>query len=120
MLFCQLLGVSTGYPDHWTPSSFLDLIHVAVSTWSEGTLAERIRAGGAGIPAFYTSTGYGTLVQEGGAPIKYNTDGTIAIASQPREVREFDGRHFILEKSITGDFALVKAWKADRAGNIIF
>ncbi|XP_041256945.1 succinyl-CoA:3-ketoacid coenzyme A transferase 1, mitochondrial [Onychostruthus taczanowskii] len=85
-----------------------------------GTLAERIRAGGAGIPAFYTSTGYGTLVQEGGAPIKYNTDGTIAIASQPREVREFDGRHFILEKSITGDFALVKAWKADRAGNIIF
>ncbi|NWH35800.1 SCOT1 transferase, partial [Chloropsis hardwickii] len=85
-----------------------------------GTLAERIRAGGAGIPAFYTSTGYGTLVQEGGAPIKYNTDGTIAIASQPREVREFDGRHFILEESITGDFALVKAWKADRAGNIIF
>uniref|UniRef100_A0A803YFI1 Succinyl-CoA:3-ketoacid-coenzyme A transferase n=1 Tax=Meleagris gallopavo TaxID=9103 RepID=A0A803YFI1_MELGA len=86
----------------------------------QGTLAERIRAGGAGIPAFYTSTGYGTLVQEGGAPIKYNSDGTIAIASQPREVREFDGRHFILEKSITGDFALVKAWKADRAGNIIF
>ncbi|XP_057274049.1 succinyl-CoA:3-ketoacid coenzyme A transferase 1, mitochondrial isoform X2 [Pezoporus wallicus] len=86
----------------------------------QGTLAERIRAGGAGIPAFYTSTGYGTLVQEGGAPIKYNTDGTIAIASQPREVREFDGRHYILEKSITGDFALVKAWKADRAGNIIF
>ncbi|PKU41857.1 succinyl- :3-ketoacid coenzyme a transferase mitochondrial [Limosa lapponica baueri] len=53
----------------------------------QGTLAERIRAGGAGIPAFYTSTGYGTLVQEGGAPIKYNKDGTIAIASQPREVR---------------------------------
>ncbi|POI29198.1 hypothetical protein CIB84_007049 [Bambusicola thoracicus] len=51
----------------------------------QGTLAERIRAGGAGIPAFYTSTGYGTLVQEGGAPIKYNSDGTIAIASQPRE-----------------------------------
>ncbi|XP_065512409.1 succinyl-CoA:3-ketoacid coenzyme A transferase 1, mitochondrial [Caloenas nicobarica] len=86
----------------------------------QGTLAERIRAGGAGIPAFYTSTGYGTLVQEGGAPIKYNKDGTIAIASQPREVREFAGRHFILEQSITGDFALVKAWKADRAGNIIF
>uniref|UniRef100_A0A7M4FGD9 Succinyl-CoA:3-ketoacid-coenzyme A transferase n=1 Tax=Crocodylus porosus TaxID=8502 RepID=A0A7M4FGD9_CROPO len=86
----------------------------------QGTLAERIRAGGAGIPAFYTSTGYGTLVQEGGAPIKYNTDGTVAIASHPREVREFDGRHYIMEKSITGDFALVKAWKADRAGNIIF
>ncbi|XP_034956460.1 succinyl-CoA:3-ketoacid coenzyme A transferase 1, mitochondrial [Zootoca vivipara] len=86
----------------------------------QGTLAERIRAGGAGIPAFFTSTGYGTLVQEGGAPIKYNTDGTVALASEPREVREFDGRHYIMEKSITGDFALVKAWKSDRAGNIIF
>ncbi|XP_032648293.2 succinyl-CoA:3-ketoacid coenzyme A transferase 1, mitochondrial-like, partial [Chelonoidis abingdonii] len=53
----------------------------------QGTLAERVRAGGAGIPAFFTSTGYGTLVQEGGAPIKYNKDGSIAIASQPREVR---------------------------------
>uniref|UniRef100_A0A3Q1LIX4 Succinyl-CoA:3-ketoacid-coenzyme A transferase n=1 Tax=Bos taurus TaxID=9913 RepID=A0A3Q1LIX4_BOVIN len=86
----------------------------------QGTLAERIRAGGAGVPAFYTSTGYGTLVQEGGSPIKYNKDGSIAIASKPREVREFKGQHFILEEAITGDFALVKAWKADRAGNVIF
>ncbi|KAJ6655177.1 hypothetical protein lerEdw1_005655 [Lerista edwardsae] len=86
----------------------------------QGTLAERIRAGGAGIPAFYTSTGYGTLVQEGGAPIKYNKDGSVALASEPREVREFGGRHYIMEKAITGDFALVKAWKSDRAGNIIF
>ncbi|XP_066469750.1 succinyl-CoA:3-ketoacid coenzyme A transferase 1, mitochondrial [Tiliqua scincoides] len=86
----------------------------------QGTLAERIRAGGAGIPAFFTSTGYGTLVQEGGAPIKYNKDGTVAIASEPREVREFNGHHYIMEKAITGDFALVKAWKSDRAGNIIF
>ncbi|XP_066514941.1 3-oxoacid CoA transferase 1a [Hoplias malabaricus] len=86
----------------------------------QGTLAERIRAGGAGIPAFFTATGYGTLIQEGGSPIKYNPDGSIAIASDPREVREFGGRHYVMEKSITGDFALVKAWKADRAGNIIF
>ncbi|KAF4070312.1 hypothetical protein AMELA_G00284030 [Ameiurus melas] len=86
----------------------------------QGTLAERIRAGGAGIPAFFTATGYGTLIQEGGSPIKYNSDGSMAIASQPREVREFGGRHFVMEKAITGDFALVKAWKADRAGNIIF
>ncbi|XP_059029871.1 succinyl-CoA:3-ketoacid coenzyme A transferase 1, mitochondrial isoform X2 [Mustela lutreola] len=86
----------------------------------QGTLAERIRAGGAGVPAFYTSTGYGTLVQQGGAPIKYNKDGSIAIASKPREVREFNGQHFILEEAITGDFALVKAWKADQAGNVIF
>ncbi|CAH2296422.1 succinyl- :3-ketoacid coenzyme A transferase 1, mitochondrial [Pelobates cultripes] len=86
----------------------------------QGTLAERIRAGGAGIPAFFTPTGYGTLIQEGGAPIKYNKDGTIAIASQAKEVKEFNGRHFVMETSITGDFALVKAWKADRAGNVVF
>ncbi|XP_064882875.1 succinyl-CoA:3-ketoacid coenzyme A transferase 1, mitochondrial-like isoform X2 [Oncorhynchus nerka] len=86
----------------------------------QGTLAERIRAGGAGVPAFFTATGYGTLIQEGGSPIKYNKDGTIAIASEQREVREFNGRHYIMEKAITGDFALVKAWKADKAGNIIF
>lgn len=53
----------------------------------QGTLAERVRAGGAGIPAFFTSTGYGTLIQEGGAPIKYNKDGTVAISSKPKEVR---------------------------------
>uniref|UniRef100_A0AAR2J5G1 Succinyl-CoA:3-ketoacid-coenzyme A transferase n=1 Tax=Pygocentrus nattereri TaxID=42514 RepID=A0AAR2J5G1_PYGNA len=86
----------------------------------QGTLAERIRAGGAGIPAFFTATGYGTLIQEGGSPIKYNKDGTVAIASEPREVRQFGDRDFIMEKAITGDFALVKAWKADKAGNIIF
>ncbi|KAG9337166.1 hypothetical protein JZ751_029646 [Albula glossodonta] len=85
-----------------------------------GTLAERIRAGGAGVPAFFTATGYGTLIQEGGAPIKYNKDGTIAIASEKREVREFNGRHYIMEKAITGDYALVKAWKADKAGNVVF
>uniref|UniRef100_A0A8D0CPY5 Succinyl-CoA:3-ketoacid-coenzyme A transferase n=1 Tax=Sander lucioperca TaxID=283035 RepID=A0A8D0CPY5_SANLU len=86
----------------------------------QGTLAERIRAGGAGVPAFFTATGYGTLIEEGGSPIKYNKDGSIAIASEKREVREFNGRHYIMEKAITGDFALVKAWKADKAGNIIF
>ncbi|KAJ8262860.1 hypothetical protein COCON_G00153170 [Conger conger] len=86
----------------------------------QGTLAERIRAGGAGIPAFFTATGYGTLIQEGGSPIKYNKDGSIAIASEKREVQEFNGRHYIMEKAITGDFALVKAWKADRAGNVVF
>jgi len=86
----------------------------------QGTLAERIRAGGAGIPAFFTPTAYGTLVHEGGAPIKYNSDGTIAIHSKRREERNFNGRNFIMEEGITGDFALVKAWKADKAGNLIF
>ncbi|XP_053516642.1 succinyl-CoA:3-ketoacid coenzyme A transferase 2, mitochondrial-like [Artibeus jamaicensis] len=86
----------------------------------QGTLAERIRAGRAGVPAFYTPTAYGTLVQEGGAPIRYDHDGHIAIMSQPREVREFHGQHYLLERAITADFALVKGWKADRAGNVIF
>lgn len=86
----------------------------------QGTLAERVRAGGAGIPAFFTPTGYGTLIQEGGSPIKYNPDGSVAIASEPREVREFNGVHYIMERAITADFALIKAWKADRAGNIVF
>lgn len=68
----------------------------------QGTLAERIRAGGAGIPGFYTATGVGTPVAEG------------------KELKEFDGRTFVLEKGIVGDFALVKAWKADPYGNLIY
>ncbi|CAH1243089.1 OXCT1 [Branchiostoma lanceolatum] len=86
----------------------------------QGTLAERIRAGGAGVPAFFTPTAYGTLVHEGGAPIKYNSDGSVAITSEPREERMFNGRNYIMERAITGDFALVKAWKADRMGNLTF
>lgn len=68
----------------------------------QGTLAEKMRAGGAGIPAFFTATGYGTPVAEG------------------KEEREIDGRMYILEPAITGDFAIVKAWKADRYGNLVF
>merc|ERR1711936_1394709 len=78
----------------------------------QGTLAERIRAGGAGIPAFFTPTGYGTLVHEGGMPVKYGSDGSIEIPSVPREHRVFDGVNYIMEEGIKGDFALVKAWKA--------
>jgi len=87
---------------------------------SQGTLAERIRAGGAGIPAFFTPTAYGTLIHEGGSPIKYAPDGRVEICSEEREERLYNGRGYILEDAITGDFALVKAWKADRAGNLIF
>ncbi|XP_037087314.1 succinyl-CoA:3-ketoacid coenzyme A transferase 1, mitochondrial-like [Pollicipes pollicipes] len=86
----------------------------------QGTLAERIRAGGAGVPAFFTPTAYGTLVHEGGAPIRYSADGGVAEQSPTKESRVFNGRHFIMEEAITGDFALVKAWKADRAGNLVF
>lgn len=86
----------------------------------QGTLAERIRAGGAGIPAFFTPTGYGTLIQKGGAPIKYGSGGSIVEASPVKESREFNGQNYVMETGITGDFALVKAWKADKAGNLIF
>lgn len=68
----------------------------------QGTLAERLRAGGAGIPAFYTKTGYGTLVAEG------------------KETREFDGEHYVMETAIRGDLSIVKAWKGDRWGNLVY
>ncbi len=68
----------------------------------QGTLAEKLRAGGAGIPAFYTRTGYGTLVAEG------------------KETRQFNGEWYVMEESLTADIALVKAWKADKAGNLLF
>eukprot|EP01033_Poteriospumella_lacustris_P011913 gene11911-8500_t len=86
----------------------------------QGTLAERLRAGGAGIPAFYTPTAYGTVIEEGGFPIKYNADGSVAIQSERRETRAFNGRNYVLEEAITGDFALIKGWKADTAGNVVF
>jgi 3-oxoacid CoA-transferase len=83
----------------------------------QATLAERIRAGGAGVPAFFTPTAYGTLVHRGGAPIKYDSSGSVQIGSQPRE---FGGHQYIMEEAITGDFALIKAWKADNSGNLVF
>ena len=88
----------------------------------QGTLAERVRAGGAGIPAFFTPTAHGTLIHEGGFPIKFerNGGGKVEIASKPREARDFGGRGHILEDAITGNYALVKGWRADTAGNVVF
>jgi 3-oxoacid CoA-transferase subunit A len=86
----------------------------------QGTLAERIRAGGAGIPAFYTPTGAHTAISEGGLPVLYNPDGTVKKYSEKKEIRSFDGRDYVLEPAIRGDFAIVKAWKADRAGNLVY
>ena len=85
----------------------------------QGTLAERLRAGGAGIPAFYTPTGAHTAISDGGLPLRYASDGSIAKTSPKKETREFDGRSYVLERSITGDFAIVKAWKGDRFGNLV-
>src|SRR5512135_3414423 len=73
----------------------------------QGTLAERMRAGGAGIPGFYTPAGVGTQVAEGGMPWRYDGDGGIAVPSPAKETREFDGRDYVLERGITTDFALV-------------
>ena len=86
----------------------------------QGTLAEKLRAGGAGIPAFYTSAGVGTQVSEGGLPQKYDAEGTVVQASEPKEVRTFKDAPFVLEESLTPDFALVHAWKGDRHGNLVF
>ena len=86
----------------------------------QGTLAERLRAGGAGIPAFYTPAGVGTQVAEGGLPMRYNADGSVHTASARKETRHFDGHDYVLEQAITGDYAIVKAWKGDRHGNLVF
>ncbi|KAJ2340096.1 Succinyl-CoA:3-ketoacid coenzyme A transferase 1, mitochondrial, partial [Coemansia sp. RSA 2618] len=86
----------------------------------QGTIAERVRSGGAGIPAFYTLTGVGTQVETGGIPIKYSKDGEVVIASEPRETKVFNGRKYLMEEGIVGDFALVKAWKGDELGNLVF
>jgi 3-oxoacid CoA-transferase subunit A len=86
----------------------------------QGTLAERLRAGGSGIPAFYTLAGVGTMVADGGLPWRYDSDGSVAIASPPKETRIFEEREFVLERAITTDFALVRAARGDRHGNLIF
>lgn len=88
----------------------------------QGTLAERLRAGGAGIPAFFTRTAYGTIIQDGKNVIKYGPGGAkggeVEIWSEPREAREFDGQNYVMERGIVGDFSIVKAWRADERGNL--
>ncbi|TRW45794.1 CoA transferase subunit A, partial [Georgenia yuyongxinii] len=90
----------------------------------QGTLAEKLRAGGSGIAAFFTPTGVGTQVAEGGLPRRYDGAGQVAVASPVKEVRTFDFagavREFVLEEAITCDFALVHAVRGDRHGNLVF
>ncbi|WP_409060782.1 CoA transferase subunit A [Streptomyces sp. SYP-A7185] len=86
----------------------------------QGTLAERLRAGGCGIPAFYTPAGVGTQVADGGLPWRYDGTGGVALASPAKEVREFDGREYVLEHGIRTDYALVRAARGDRHGNLVF
>jgi 3-oxoacid CoA-transferase subunit A len=86
----------------------------------QGTLAERLRAGGAGIAAFFTPTGAGTAISDGGLPLRYAPDGSVARFSPKKETREFDGRAYVLEPAIRGDFAIVKAAIGDRFGNLVY
>jgi len=88
----------------------------------QGTLAERLRAGGCGIPAFYTPAGVGTRIAGGGLPLRYAADGSGAIekAAAPKEIRTFDGSEYVLEYGIRTDFALVRARRGDLHGNLIF
>ena len=86
----------------------------------QGTLAERLRAGGSGIPAFYTPAGVGTWVADGELPWRYAADGSVMQASPPKEVREFGGQEYVLEHGIVCDFALVRAARGDRHGNLVY
>ncbi|MFX0578294.1 CoA transferase subunit A [Nocardia nepalensis] len=86
----------------------------------QGTLAEKLRAGGAGIPAFFTPAGVGTPIAEGGLPWRYASDGSVAVASPPKEVRTFGGRRYVLEEALTADYALVHALIGDTEGNLVF
>jgi len=86
----------------------------------QGTLAERLRAGGAGIAAFFTPSGAGTMLADGSFPLRYAADGTPAGYLPPREVRDFGGREHVLEYGIVADFGLVKAHQGDRKGNLRF
>ncbi len=86
----------------------------------QGTLAERMRAGGSGIAAFFTRTGVGTQVAEGGMPWRYDSEGGTAVSSPPKQTQEFEGLEYVLERAIVADFGLVRAWKGDRHGNLVY
>src|SRR6478736_1802574 len=90
----------------------------------QGSLAERMRAGGSGIAAFFTATGVGTQVADGGLPWRYDDRGNVTVASPPQDTREFDTaegpRTYVLEHASVADFGLVRAWKGDRHGNLVY
>ena len=89
----------------------------------QGTLAERIRAHAAGIPAFFTPTGANTAIEEGTIPQRYNDGGAengVAIGGISKEAREINGRRYVMETALPGDVAFIHAWKADEAGNVVF
>ncbi|CAG8898515.1 unnamed protein product [Penicillium egyptiacum] len=94
--------------------------HIAIELCPQGTLAERLRAGGAGIPAFFTPTGVHTFIQEGKIPVRMDESGKVLESGKPRETREFNGKTYLMEEALTGDVAILRAWKVDEAGNCVF
>lgn len=93
---------------------------LTVELTPQGTLAERLRAGGSGIGAFFTQTGVGTQVADGGLPWRYAADGSISVSSPKKETRMIGGKEYVLEEAIVADFALIRAAKVDLAGNAVF
>ncbi|CEJ61413.1 Putative Succinyl-CoA:3-ketoacid-coenzyme A transferase [Penicillium brasilianum] len=93
---------------------------IAIELCPQGTLAERLRAGGAGIPAFFTPTGVHTFIQEGKIPVRMDESGKVLESGKPRETREFNGKTYLMETALTGDVAILRAWKVDEAGNCVF
>ncbi|KAI9660440.1 MAG: hypothetical protein M1821_009790 [Bathelium mastoideum] len=93
---------------------------IAIELCPQGTLAERIRCGGAGIPAFFTPTGSHTLLQDGEIPVRLEPSGQVVEKGTPREIRIFNGKQYMMEEALTGDVAILRAWKVDEAGNCRF
>ncbi|KAJ5247817.1 hypothetical protein N7468_002800 [Penicillium chermesinum] len=94
--------------------------NIGIELCPQGTLAERLRAGGAGIPAFFTPTGAHTFIEEGKIPVRMDESGKVLESGTPRETREFNGKKYLMETALTGDVAILRAWKADEAGNCVF
>ncbi|KAH8681727.1 coenzyme A transferase [Xylariales sp. PMI_506] len=92
---------------------------IAIELCPQGTLAEKLRAAGAGIPAFYTATGGNTFVETGEIPARFTPEAVLE-EGKPRESREFNGKHYIMETALPGDVAILRAWKVDEAGNCVF
>ncbi|CEL11431.1 Putative Succinyl-CoA:3-ketoacid-coenzyme A transferase [Aspergillus calidoustus] len=94
--------------------------NIAIELCPQGTLAERLRAGGAGIPAFYTATGAHTFLQDGKIPVRLDESGKVLEHGKRRETRVFNKKTYLMETALTGDVAILRAWKADEAGNCVF
>ncbi len=122
-----LLGVIERYFETLPSNKHFESLYlkgqIGLELVPQGTLAERLRAHAAGIPAFFTPTGASTAVEEGSIPIRYNEGGMsagVATKGNEKEWREINGRRYVLEPALAGDVAIIKAWKVDEVGNCVF